>query len=188
VVDRPMRQLDRVLGEMAHPLPDGFRGGADEPVAVVVEGQDAGSHAAVHRLAGGAVELWLEEEGTRALARRREGRTLDRSTESRPAAVSSSGTSTGGSLRGGQFAVTQPDRAGQPGKRLTRGEAQALRVETCGQPPDAGGSAAATQGLLRRRGDVLGVHRKAVRGAAVGAHPHPNRRHQPDARLGWPSC
>ena len=80
----------------AHALADGLGGGTDEAVAGVVEGHDAGGHAAVEGLAGRAIELRLELERARPLERRHQGRTRGRSTESRPAAVSSSGTSTGG--------------------------------------------------------------------------------------------
>ena len=81
---------------VAHALADGLGGGTDEAVAGVVEGHDAGGHAAVDGLAGRAIELRLEHEWAGPLERRHQGRTRGRSTESRPAAVRSSGTSTGG--------------------------------------------------------------------------------------------
>ena len=86
----------RGVAVVAHALADGLGRGTDEPVAGVVEGHDAGGHAAVERLGGRAIELPLELERPGALERRHQGRTRGRSTESRPAAVSSSGTSTGG--------------------------------------------------------------------------------------------
>ena len=43
-----------------------------------------------------AIQLPLEGQGSCSLERRHQGRTRGRSTESKPAAVSSSGTSTGG--------------------------------------------------------------------------------------------
>ena len=70
-------------------------GGSDEPVAGVVEGHDAGGHAAVDAFGGGAIQLGLEAKGPAALERRHQGRTRGRSTERSPAAVRSSGTSTG---------------------------------------------------------------------------------------------
>jgi hypothetical protein len=63
----------RGLAVVAHALADGFRGGADEPVAGVVEGHDAGGHATVHRRGCRAIQLRLEGQGCRALQRRHQG-------------------------------------------------------------------------------------------------------------------
>ena len=83
----------------AHALAHGLGGGTDEPLARVIEGHDTGSDAAVDAFGRRAIELSLELERPGALERRHQWRTLGRSTERRPAAVRSSGTSTGGSPR-----------------------------------------------------------------------------------------